>query len=97
MDAFAFQSRRGAMVSPSDWLTAWSSEFDTAKFPEDVYQELVATGMELLDEEFDVLGAWKDGALRHGGKVKCRNCSLSFTGAWKPNAVAAYAVWRSLP
>ena len=28
---------------------------------------------------------------------KFGNCSISFTGAWKPNAVAAYTVWRNLP
>lgn len=97
MDVFAFQSQGGASMSPSEWLTTWSSEFDTARYPEDVYQELVAKATELSDADFDVLGAWKDGAVRHGAKVKFGNCSVSFTGSWKPNAVAAYTVWRNLP
>jgi hypothetical protein len=97
MSVFAFQSRRGESVTPSEWLRSWSSEFDAVKFPEDVYQELVERGMELSDEEYNILGAWKDGALRHGTEVKFGNCSVSFTGSWRSDAVAAYTVWRNLP
>jgi hypothetical protein len=94
---FAFESRGGASVLPSQWLMTWSSEFNSEKFPEDVYQELVARGAELSDADFDVLGAWKDGALRHGVEREFGKCSVAFTGSWRPNAVAAYTVWRDLP
>ena len=97
MTVFAFESRSGATVLPSQWLTAWCCEFNSDKFPEDVYQELVATGSELSDADFDVLGAWKDGALRHGVEREFGKCSVAFTGSWRPNAVAAYTVWRELP
>lgn len=95
MAVFAFESRGGASVLPSQWLMTWSSEFNSEKFPEDVYQELVARGAELSDADFDVLGAWKDGALRHGVEREFGKCSVAFTGSWRPNAVAAYTVWRS--
>jgi len=97
MAVFAFESRGGASVLPSQWLTTWSSRFDSEKFPEDVYQELVEKGAELSDADFDVFGAWKDGALRHGVEREFGKCSVAFTGSWRPNAVAAYTVWRDLP
>ena len=97
MAVFAFESRGGASVLPSQWLTTWCSEFNSEKFPADVYQELVANGAELSDADFDVLGAWKDGALRHGVEREFGKCSVAFTGSWRPNAVAAYTVWRDLP
>jgi hypothetical protein len=97
MDGFAFESRTGARVLPSQWLMTWSSAFNPEKFPEDVYLELIAMGAELSDADFEVLGAWKDGALRHGVERKFGTCSVAFTGSWKPNAVAAYTVWRDLP
>jgi hypothetical protein len=94
---FAFQSPGGTILSPSEWLTTWSFKFQSEKFPGNVYRELVTRGMELSGSDFEVLGAWKDGALRNGAMEKFGNCSISFTGAWKPNAVAAYTVWRNLP
>jgi hypothetical protein len=97
MAVFAFESRGGASVLPSQWLMTWAAQFNPQKFPEDVYLELVARGTELSDADFEVLGAWKDGALRHGVERKFGNCSVAFTGSWKPDAVAAYTVWRDLP
>ena len=75
----------------------WASEFNSEKFPDDVYRELVARGAELSDADFDVLGAWKDGALRRGVEREFGKCSVAFTGSWRPNAVPACTVWRDLP
>jgi len=103
MGLFTFQSRTGASASPLEWLTKWSARFDSAKYPEDVYQELVARATKLSDADFDVLGAWKDGALRkydairHSAKVDFGNCRVSLTKAWSPTAAScAYRVWKKL-
>jgi len=100
MAAFFFRSARGEIVSPTQWVADWASRFDNKKFPEDVYQELIARGPELSDADFDVLGAWKDGAVRstpnHG--LRFGTCWCSFNGKWSPTAAScAYTVWRSLP
>jgi len=57
----------------------------------------VARGPELSDADFEVLGAWKDGAIRLGGQRQFGQCHVHFTDNWKPNAVCACTVWRSLP
>lgn len=58
---FDFLSRNGASLSGREWRAEWSSGFDSKRYPDEVYDELVARGLELSDTDFDVLGAWKDG------------------------------------
>jgi hypothetical protein len=101
MSAFVFRSDRGEDVSAAKWLEIWASKFDNEKYPEDAYKELVASGLELSDADFDVLGAWKDGGLKistpNGGR-RFGNCWVSFTGRWSATAAScAYTVWRNLP
>jgi hypothetical protein len=101
MALFEFQSPRRERISPAQWVARWSARFDTDKFPEDVYRELVEKGLGLSNADFDVFGAWKDGAIRrslpHRG-LKFGNCWVSFTGTWSATAAScAYTVWRRLP
>lgn len=63
MDTFDFRSSSGDAVDPAKWVEAWSLKFDSQKYPEDCYEELVRNGMNLSDADFDVLGAWKDGGI----------------------------------
>lgn len=94
---FDFRSRNGAPLSGPEWRAEWSSGFDTERYPDEVYEELVARGSELSDADFEVLGAWKDGTIRRGGQRHFGGCHVHFTDNWKPYAVCAYTVWRSLP
>ena len=100
MAAFFFRSARGEIVSPTQWVADWAPRFESEKYPEDVYRELIARGPELSDSDFDVLGAWKDGAIRStpGRGLRFGSCWCSFNGKWSPAAAScAYTVWRNLP
>jgi len=97
---FEFQSPHRERISPAQWVAAWSTRFNTNKYPEGVYRELVEKGIGLSDADFEVLGAWKDGALKisplHRG-LKFGNCWVSFTGIWSAKAAScAYTVWQKL-
>jgi hypothetical protein len=100
MAVFMFRSAQGEGVSPAHWVASWSSKFDTTKYPEDVYRELVARGSGLLAAGFDVLGAWKDGALTSipNQGLRFGNCWVSFNGKWSDAAaIWAYQFWQKLP
>jgi hypothetical protein len=94
---FDFRSRNRAPLSGPEWRAEWSSGFDTKRYPDEVYKELVARGSELSDADFELLGGWKDGAIRGGGQRQFGQCHVHFTGNWRPNAVCAYTVWLRLP
>jgi len=100
MAAFFFLSARGENVSPTEWVADWAPLFESEKYPEDVYNELIARGPELSDADLDVLGAWKDGAINstpNRGR-KFGTCWCSFNGRWSPTAAScAFTVWRNLP
>jgi hypothetical protein len=100
MAEFVFRSARGEDVSPTRWVAIWSSRFDGAKFPEDVYQELVLKGSDLTSADFDVLGAWKDGAIAKSTPnrgLRFGNCWVKFNGRWSEGAAGcAYHVWKGL-
>lgn len=49
MALFEFQSPRRERISPAQWVARWSARFDTDKFPEDVYRELVEKGLGLSE------------------------------------------------
>ncbi len=98
MTEFGFRSPSGEAISAAQWVAIWSAKFDSTIYPEDIYRELVATGLELSDAEFEIVGAWKEGAIRSVRLgMTFGNCSVKFTDKWKPGTVAAYGVWRSLP
>lgn len=100
MAAFFFRSTRGEIVSSTQWVADWAPLFKSEKYPEDAYRELIARGPELSDADFDVLGAWKDGAINStpGRGLKFGSCWCSFNGKWGPTAAScAYTVWRNLP
>jgi hypothetical protein len=84
MAAFFFRSGRGEIVSPIQWVADWASRFDSKKYPEDIYQELIARGPELADADFEVLGAWKDGAIESTPSqgLKFGSCWYSFNNKW---------------
>ena len=101
MAELVFRSAREEDVSPTRWVEIWSSRFDGTKYPEDVYQELVVKGSGLTSGDFDVLGAWKDGAIAKpipNRGLRFGNCWVTFNGKWSEGAAGcAYRVWKGLP
>lgn len=101
---FQFRSPRNQQVSALQWLATWSLRFDTEKFPEEVYRELLDKGLALIDADIEILGAWKDGACRTqptfcstDGRLFGKSM-VYFTGVWSPTAAScAYTVWQRLP
>ena len=81
-------------MSGPEWRAEWSCGFDTKRYPDEVYEELVARGSELSGADFEVLGAWKDGTIRRGGQRQFGHHHVHFTDNWKRNAVCAYTVWK---
>jgi len=102
MGTFDFRSSSGDTVDPARWVETWSLKFDSKKYPEDCYEELVRNGLNLSDADFDVRGAWKDGGIRRAkpGAGRqfgyCNGCSLPERGATRRRA-ALMTFGRTFP
>jgi hypothetical protein len=76
--------------------------FPSSKYSENVYLELLDRGPELSDEGIEILGAWKDAALKSTslqnpsghlfGRVR-----VLFNGKWNPGTSCAYSSWQQIP
>jgi hypothetical protein len=99
---FNFRSPSSQVVTGSHWLGTWSALFPSSKYSENVYLELLDRGPELSDEGIEILGAWKDAALKSTslqnpsghlfGRVR-----VLFNGKWNPGTSCAYSSWQQIP
>jgi hypothetical protein len=83
MAEFICQDDSGRKITIQQWLDLWRHNY--APKDENEYQELIKKHLSYSAEDFERIGQWKDGALKHGVVIK---------GRWKPNlASVAYDVW----
>ncbi|MBI4480752.1 MAG: hypothetical protein HY651_12085 [Acidobacteria bacterium] len=80
-----FLNRDGTVTSPAEWLEMWLKGYPD-RYPEAVYNDLIARSAVLRRRDFERMGAWKDGALSGNG---------DFNGKWKANmGSVAYEIWQ---
>lgn len=92
---FKFSLPDKSEAGPPEWLQFWSRRYPP-KYDEPVYVYLVGKATQMVESDFHILGAWKDGALKksglEGGGFDPRN--VHFNGKWSTKAEGtAYDTW----
>lgn len=78
-------------------LVKWIDNYDSIKYPTEIYNELVVDGREDINK-FSLMGAWKTGSIRvdeTGSAYKDKKgFSYAYTKRWKDNTPVGYDVWN---
>lgn len=86
------------MLSKNEVLT-WLAKYDLQKYPVTVYHELVVK-QRAYPGRIAILGAWKTGCLKPGGKgqgyIDRNGRTYSYTARWSASSPVGYSTWHKI-